>query len=67
MASLARAQGDTATPAARFEPPRPRALRTYFNTTWSGTGSGADMVRAATPPTAALTGWGQGEQLVSCR
>ncbi|MFC8506630.1 hypothetical protein ACFU3J_21605 [Streptomyces sp. NPDC057411] len=57
MASLARAKGDTAT-AARFEH-RARALRTYFNTTWSGTGSGADMVRGYTTDGRALTGWGK--------
>ncbi|MEU6981125.1 MULTISPECIES: hypothetical protein [unclassified Streptomyces] len=57
MASLARAKGDTAT-AARFDL-RARELRTYFNTTWSGTGSGADMVRGYTTDGRALTGWGK--------
>ncbi|MEU8761527.1 hypothetical protein [Streptomyces sp. NPDC048659] len=57
MASLARAKGDRAT-AARFDD-RARALRSYFNTTWSGGGSGADMVRGYTTDGRALTGWGK--------
>lgn len=57
MASLARAKGEHQL-AARFER-RARELKTYFNTTWSGTGSGADMVRGYTTDGRALTGWGK--------
>ncbi|MFI6645514.1 hypothetical protein [Streptomyces sp. NPDC050504] len=57
MASLARAKGEHAT-AARFER-RARDLKKYFNTTWSGGGSGADMVRGYTTDGRALTGWGK--------
>ncbi|MEU5220590.1 hypothetical protein AB0G79_30910 [Streptomyces sp. NPDC020807] len=57
MASLARAKGEHAL-AARFDD-RARDLRTYFNTTWSGTGTGADMVRGYTTDGRALTGWGK--------
>ncbi|MFI1170964.1 hypothetical protein [Streptomyces melanogenes] len=57
MASLARAKGDRET-AARFER-RASDLKAYFNTTWSGGGSGADMVRGYTTDGRALTGWGK--------
>lgn len=57
MAALARAKGEHAT-AAGFER-RARDLRTYYNSTWSGTGSGADMVRGYTTDGRALTGWGK--------
>ncbi|MFF7778284.1 hypothetical protein ACFZCG_28200 [Streptomyces tanashiensis] len=57
MAALARAKGEHAT-AARFER-RARDLRAYYNSTWSGTGSGADMVRGYTTDGRALTGWGK--------
>ncbi|GGS90131.1 hypothetical protein GCM10010222_34650 [Streptomyces tanashiensis] len=57
MAALARAKGEHAT-AARFER-RARDLRTYYNSTWSGTGSGADMVRGYTTDGRPLTGWGK--------
>ncbi|MFE5597355.1 hypothetical protein [Streptomyces sp. NPDC056549] len=57
MAALARAKGDRAT-GGLFER-RARDLRTYFNSTWSGTGSGADMVRGYTTDGRALTGWGK--------
>ncbi|MGW1767444.1 hypothetical protein ACWCQL_25725 [Streptomyces sp. NPDC002073] len=56
MASLARAKGDgtLATTYAR----KARDLKAYFNSTWSGSGSGADMVRGYTTDGRALTGWG---------
>ncbi|MEU7387710.1 CBM35 domain-containing protein [Streptomyces tanashiensis] len=57
MAALARAKGEHAT-AVGFER-RARDLRTYYNSTWSGTGSGADMVRGYTTDGRALTGWGK--------
>ncbi|MEU3749865.1 MULTISPECIES: hypothetical protein [Streptomyces] len=57
MASLARAKGDHPL-AARFER-KARDLKAYFNSTWSGTGSGADMVRGYTTDGRALTGWGK--------
>ncbi|MFH8476020.1 hypothetical protein [Streptomyces sp. NPDC018000] len=57
MASLARAKGEHET-AARFER-RSHDLKTYFNATWSGGGSGADMVRGYTIDGRALTGWGK--------
>ncbi|MEV6235446.1 hypothetical protein [Lentzea sp. NPDC051838] len=57
MASLARGRGDTTT-EMKFNQAAAN-LRTYFNTTWSGTGSGAAMVRAYTVDGQALTGWGK--------
>lgn len=57
MAALARAKGDTAL-AARSDR-RARDLKSYFNTVWSGTGSGADMVRGWTTDGRPLTGWGK--------
>ncbi|MEU5432064.1 hypothetical protein AB0G73_01665 [Streptomyces sp. NPDC020719] len=57
MAALARAKGDRVL-AARFER-RSRDLKAYFNSTWSGGGSGADMVRGYTTDGRALTGWGK--------
>lgn len=57
MAALARAKGDNAL-AGRFER-RSRDLKAYFNSTWSGGGSGADMVRGYTTDGRALTGWGK--------
>ncbi|KUJ67411.1 hypothetical protein ACZ90_28445 [Streptomyces albus subsp. albus] len=57
MAALARAKGDR-TLAGRFDR-RARELKAYFNSTWSGTGSGADMVRGYTTDGRALTGWGK--------
>ncbi|MFE7552746.1 carbohydrate-binding protein [Streptomyces gardneri] len=57
MASLARAKGEHPL-AARFER-KARDLKTYFNSTWSGSGSGADMVRGYTTDGRALTGWGK--------
>ncbi|MFG2999886.1 hypothetical protein [Streptomyces sp. NPDC048340] len=57
MASLARGKGDCAL-ADRYEA-KARDLKAYFNSTWSGTGSGADMVRGYTTDGRALTGWGK--------
>ncbi|MFF9475124.1 hypothetical protein ACF1E9_21195 [Streptomyces roseolus] len=57
MASLARAKGDTGL-AADFAR-RARELKRYFNSEWSGTGSGADMVRGYTTDGKPLTGWGK--------
>ncbi|MFE9221192.1 hypothetical protein ACFYN3_33280 [Streptomyces lavendulae] len=57
MASLARAKGDRAL-ADRYGA-KARDLKAYFNSTWSGTGSGADMVRGYTTDGRALTGWGK--------
>ncbi|MFF3618932.1 hypothetical protein [Streptomyces sp. NPDC002467] len=57
VASLARAKGDCVL-AGRYEA-KARDLKAYFNTTWSGTGSGADMVRGYTTDGRALTGWGK--------
>ncbi|MCX5205145.1 hypothetical protein OG897_27275 [Streptomyces sp. NBC_00237] len=57
VASLARAKGDKKT-AARFDR-KARDLKSYFNTAWSGGGSGADMVRGYTTDGRALTGWGK--------
>ncbi|MFI9291216.1 hypothetical protein [Streptomyces gardneri] len=57
MASLARAKGERPL-AARFER-QACDLKAYFNSTWSGTGSGADMVRGYTTDGRALTGWGK--------
>ncbi|MFF2045028.1 hypothetical protein ACFVVX_31895 [Kitasatospora sp. NPDC058170] len=56
MASLARAKGDC-TLADTYDK-KARDLKAYFNSTWSGTGSGADMVRGYTTDGRALTGWG---------
>ncbi|MFI0923998.1 hypothetical protein ACH4TP_08725 [Streptomyces sp. NPDC021012] len=57
MAALARAKGDRVT--ADLFGRRARDLKRYFNSTWSGTGSGADMVRGYTTDGHALTGWGK--------
>lgn len=57
MASLARAKGDTAL-AATYDT-RAGDLKAYFNTVWSGTGWGADMVRGWTTDGRPLTGWGK--------
>ncbi|MFD9306226.1 hypothetical protein ACFWCB_26830 [Streptomyces sp. NPDC060048] len=57
MASLARSKGDCVL-ADRFEA-KARDLKAYFNSTWSGTGSGANMVRGYTTGGRALTGWGK--------
>ncbi|WP_405800898.1 hypothetical protein [Streptomyces sp. NBC_01506] len=57
MASLARGKGDRALAAAYDK--KAKALKEYFNSTWSGDGSGADMVRGYTTDGAPLTGWGK--------
>ncbi|MFJ5546607.1 hypothetical protein [Streptomyces sp. NPDC093225] len=57
VAALARAKGEGAL-AAAYER-RAGDLRTYYNTVWSGPGSGADMVRGYTTDGRALTGWGK--------
>ncbi|KIF03507.1 hypothetical protein PL81_23850 [Streptomyces sp. RSD-27] len=57
VAALARAKGDRALAAAYDT--RARDLKTYFNTVWSGSGSGADMVRGWTTDGRPLTGWGK--------
>ncbi|WP_282696927.1 hypothetical protein [Streptomyces sp. CC208A] len=57
MSALARAKGDGAL-AADFAR-RAAELKRYFNSEWSGTGSGADMVRGYTTDGRALTGWGK--------
>ncbi|MFH8370522.1 hypothetical protein [Streptomyces sp. NPDC018031] len=57
MAALARAKGERKT-AGLFER-RAHELKRYFNSTWSGTGSGAGMVRGYTTDGRALTGWGK--------
>ncbi|MER6475096.1 hypothetical protein [Streptomyces filamentosus] len=57
MASLARAKGDKAL-AADFAR-RARDLKRYFNAEWSGSGSGAEMVRGYTTDGQPLTGWGK--------
>ncbi|MDV9188055.1 hypothetical protein R6L23_07460 [Streptomyces sp. SR27] len=57
MAALATSKGDSAL-AAGFTT-KAAALKEYFNTTWSGTGSGGSMVRGYTVDGQALTGWGK--------
>ncbi|MEU3047911.1 hypothetical protein ABZ705_15585 [Streptomyces sp. NPDC006984] len=57
MSALAKDKGDKKL-AADFEQ-KAAELKTYFNTTWSGAGSGADMVRAYTTSGQPLTGWGK--------
>ncbi|MGW4649280.1 hypothetical protein [Kitasatospora sp. NPDC004289] len=56
LAALARGKGDTAL-AARAEQ-QAAALKQYFNSEWSGAGSGADMVRAYSLDGTAFKGWG---------
>ncbi|MFI6094774.1 hypothetical protein ACIA8G_04430 [Lentzea sp. NPDC051213] len=57
MASLASGRGDTAL-AAKYEQAA-TDLKAYFNSTWTGTGSGEAMVRGYTVDGEALTGWGK--------
>ncbi|MFI6466431.1 hypothetical protein [Streptomyces sp. NPDC050538] len=57
MAVLARGKGDTK--LAKTYDKRAADLKTYFNDDWSGTGSGADMVRAYTTSGTPVTGWGK--------
>jgi hypothetical protein len=57
LATLARGKGDTA--LARTYDRRAADLKAYFNDDWSGSGSGADMVRAYTTSGTPVTGWGK--------
>ncbi|MFJ5829716.1 hypothetical protein [Streptomyces sp. NPDC093089] len=57
MAALAEGKGDSALAAGFTE--KAADLKEYFNTTWSGTGSGESMVRGYTVDGQALTGWGK--------
>ncbi|MGW7417832.1 hypothetical protein [Streptomyces sp. NPDC054863] len=57
MSALAASKGDKDL-AKEFRKKADR-LKSYFNSTWSGAGSGASMVRAYTTDGAALTGWGK--------
>ncbi|WP_331734295.1 hypothetical protein OH786_36080 (plasmid) [Streptomyces atratus] len=57
MSDLAAAKGDK-TLSKEFQQ-RADSLKAYFNDTWSGSGSGADMVRGYTTDGKALTGWGK--------
>jgi hypothetical protein len=57
MAVLAGGKGDTK--LAKTYDRRAADLKTYFNDNWSGTGSGADMVRAYTVSGTPVTGWGK--------
>jgi len=57
MAVLARGKGDTA--LARTYDKRAADLKAYFNDEWSGTGTGAGMVRAYTLSGTPVTGWGK--------
>ncbi|MEU5592735.1 hypothetical protein [Streptomyces sp. NPDC020298] len=57
MAVLARGRGDTA--LAKKYDRRAADLKKYFNDEWSGSGSGADMVRAYTTSDVPVTGWGK--------
>ncbi|MFJ1757154.1 hypothetical protein [Kitasatospora sp. NPDC088134] len=56
-ADLAAGRGDTARAAQCAQ--RAADLRGYFNSTWSGTGSGAAMVRGYRTDGTAVTGWGK--------
>ncbi|WP_326770796.1 hypothetical protein OG978_44730 (plasmid) [Streptomyces sp. NBC_01591] len=57
MSDLAAAKGDS-TLSKKFRQ-KADSLKSYFNDTWSGSGSGADMVRGYTTDGEALTGWGK--------
>ncbi|MFE0702245.1 hypothetical protein [Streptomyces sp. NPDC058872] len=57
MAALAESKGDSTLAADSAE--KAADLKEYFNTTWSGTGSGGAMVRGYTVDGQALTGWGK--------
>ncbi|RPE42112.1 hypothetical protein EDD90_5215 [Streptomyces sp. Ag109_O5-1] len=57
MDVLARGKGDTA--LAKKYDRKAADLKAYFNDTWSGTGSGAGMVRAYTTSGTPVTGWGK--------
>ncbi|MFJ7493748.1 hypothetical protein ACIQZB_21425 [Streptomyces sp. NPDC097727] len=57
MSDLAAAKGDSAL-SKEFRQ-KADSLKAYFNDTWSGSGSGADMVRGYSTDGKALTGWGK--------
>ncbi|MCF3131873.1 hypothetical protein [Streptomyces olivochromogenes] len=57
MAALAKNRGDE--DLARTYTRKAAGLKCYFNSTWSGTGSGGDMVRGYTTDGRPLTGWGK--------
>ncbi|MEV7211894.1 carbohydrate-binding protein [Kitasatospora cineracea] len=57
VADLATGRGDAALAAQYAQ--RAADLKNYFNTTWSGTGSGADMVRGYRTDGTPVTGWGR--------
>ncbi|MEU6825435.1 hypothetical protein ABZ921_32860 [Streptomyces atriruber] len=57
MSSLAGHKGEKGL-AEEFQKKADR-LKSYFNSEWSGSGSGADMVRAYTTDGKPLTGWGK--------
>ncbi|ROR46436.1 hypothetical protein [Kitasatospora cineracea] len=57
VADLAAGRGDSALSAQYAQ--KAADLKSYFNTTWSGTGSGASMVRGYSTSGAAITGWGK--------
>ncbi|KIF73781.1 hypothetical protein QR77_06870 [Streptomyces sp. 150FB] len=57
MSELASGKGDRALSADFAK--KAKDLKAYFNSTWSGDGSGADMVRAYTTDGQPLTGWGK--------
>ncbi|MFG2818546.1 hypothetical protein ACGFX4_03865 [Kitasatospora sp. NPDC048365] len=57
MADLAAGKGDSALSAQYAQ--KAADLKTYFNTTWSGTGSGAAMVRGYSTGGTPITGWGK--------
>ncbi|WP_432014151.1 hypothetical protein [Streptomyces cucumeris] len=57
LAELAHDKGDRSLAAASAR--QARKLKEYFNSTWSGKGSGASMVRAYRTDGTALTGWGK--------
>ncbi|MFC8716554.1 hypothetical protein, partial [Kitasatospora sp. NPDC057198] len=57
VADLAAGRGDSALSAQYAQ--RAADLKSYFNTTWSGTGSGAAMVRGYSTDGTPITGWGK--------
>ncbi|MCX4553615.1 hypothetical protein OG204_32925 [Streptomyces sp. NBC_01387] len=57
MSALARSKGDGSL-AEEFRKKADK-LKSYFNSTWSGTGSGESMIRAYTTDGEPVTGWGK--------
>ncbi|MGW1410927.1 hypothetical protein [Streptomyces sp. NPDC002403] len=57
ISDLAAAKGDES--LSKEYRQRADSLKAYFNDTWSGSGSGADMVRGYTTDGKSLTGWGK--------